>query len=91
MNEFDYPLEQPIVRDRFSVGYRNYAGGGQSWPVVDTLEAAESQLVQRQAEYADLHSGTRREHIPVSWYIERISTIRRVELVREIPAPEQSP
>lgn len=89
-----YPYEQPVASERFVVGYRNYAGGGVSWPVLDSLEAADAFLVEKQAEKAAelaSHPGGSRAHIPVSWYIERLTHIRRVELVSETLVSEMSP
>lgn len=85
-----YPHEQQ--RDEsFIVGYRNYAGGGQIWTGADTIEDARTRLNQARAEYADRPATTRRAHVAVTWYIERIIEVRRVELVTELLASEPLP
>lgn len=90
MTTICYPHEQP-VDESFSVGYRNFAGGGQIWSGLDTAEAAQTLLDQKKAGYADLPAGTHRALVPVTWYIERITQLRRVELVSEVLASEPLP
>jgi hypothetical protein len=87
-----YPHEE-TTHESFVVGYRNYAGGGQIWTGADTLAAAEAQLDRAKAEYAARPQFERshRAHVAVSWFIERITEIRRVDLVSEVLATEPLP
>lgn len=85
-----YPFDEQMS-ESFVVGYRNYAGGGQVWTGADTLDEARDRLAAARIEYAEKASSTHRAHIPVTWYIERIVEVRRVELVSEVLASEPLP
>lgn len=86
----EYPVDRPMG-ESFVVGYRNYAGGGQIWTGADTLAAAKAQLDRAKAEYAARPAAAHRANVAVTWYIERITEIARVELVSEELATEPLP